>query len=408
MAGAGLAPAEENVLEASEATRVAPEAAVRRVLGVQAGEAEPFRVEIEHPADGSIFASKAPLFVAGRAGAGDLAGLDVVVVLDVSGSTAEAAGADVDGDGEVRGNLGWWLDQYGDTILAAEVASARVLVESIDPTTTRVGLVTFSGAGRLRKFQWEGLGTARPYPEEPATTEVALVHDAALVTRGLKRTLSLGAAGWTHMPAALEHARCELVGCEGARSSPRPARRVIVFVSDGVPTLPYRSVTGNERLVVEAAQRAAQEGVVIHTFGVGSDALRRPRALLEIARITGGSFTPVRDPADLVRDMSNTNLRRIERLELWNRTLGIPATEIVLNADGTWAGSVELAPGRNRIEAVAVTDGGETASLARIVHHAPGEARPFVPPALAHRRNQLRPSGRLELSPAEPGQVEER
>ena len=77
---------------------------------------------------------------------------DVMLVLDVSGSTAYPSGADVDGDGEVGaqafaplGATDHRNTDPGDSILAAEVQASRALVDNLDPERVRVGVVSFSG-----------------------------------------------------------------------------------------------------------------------------------------------------------------------------------------------------------------------------------------------------------------------
>src|SRR5206468_3177848 len=62
---------------------------------------------------------------------------DVVLVIDSSLSTNASALADVDGDGTT------------DSILEAEVQAARVLLDFLDPTSTRVAVVDFNNGATL-------------------------------------------------------------------------------------------------------------------------------------------------------------------------------------------------------------------------------------------------------------------
>jgi hypothetical protein len=80
-----------------------------------------------------------------------------MIVLDVSGSTENPSGADVDGDGEIGVDPALELLPPGafpegmkstdpdDSILHAEAQAARALVKGLDPRRVRVGLVTFAG-----------------------------------------------------------------------------------------------------------------------------------------------------------------------------------------------------------------------------------------------------------------------
>ena len=79
--------------------------------------------------------------LSGRAGLWESAYHDVVLVLDESGSTFAASGADVDGDGKLgRADLS---TDPGDSIFAAELVAAEKLTEQFDPDVVRVGLVGF-------------------------------------------------------------------------------------------------------------------------------------------------------------------------------------------------------------------------------------------------------------------------
>ena len=98
--------------------------------------------------------------VTGRAGTRENGVIDVVIVLDASGSTQYASGADVNGNGVVgvrkrtsRGCLcdpSFYSSDPGDTVLDAEREATRRLIERLDPRRTRIGLVSFSDLARLR------------------------------------------------------------------------------------------------------------------------------------------------------------------------------------------------------------------------------------------------------------------
>ena len=107
------------------------------------------QVAVEFPKDGSVVGeSTCGLFVAGRAQAREraLQRFDIAVVIDTSGSTVGFSGADIDGDGQRgQGYLPRNNFDPADSILAAEVAAARRLLDQVDRRLTRVAVITFSG-----------------------------------------------------------------------------------------------------------------------------------------------------------------------------------------------------------------------------------------------------------------------
>src|SRR4030042_4562131 len=111
--------------------------------------------------------------------------VDVVFLIDSSSSTADSSGADVNGNGRAGKDIPiipFLLTRNtdgGDSILAAEVASARKLLQRFDPLSTAVAVVSFDGQ---RAMGW-GNGRGRFIPdaivEQPLTSDFRLV-DAAL------------------------------------------------------------------------------------------------------------------------------------------------------------------------------------------------------------------------------------
>ena len=83
--------------------------------------------------------------------------IDVMIVVDVSGSTSAPSGVDVDGDGDIGLDPEYELvvpgtyppgtknTDPGDSILAAEIEAGAALIKTLDPTRVRVGIVSFSG-----------------------------------------------------------------------------------------------------------------------------------------------------------------------------------------------------------------------------------------------------------------------
>ena len=153
----------------------------------------------------------------------------------------------------------------------------------------------------------------------------------------------------------------------------------------------------NVEAVFRAAERARRGGIKIHSFALGPDALDGPIATVEMASLTHGHFTPVRDPGDLIQVVEVVRFTEIESLRVRNLTTGVDADDVQLNADGSWSALVPLAVGKNDIEVVATADDGRTASQRTILQHAPGEADPAMPRELVAQRNRLLERRLLEL-----------
>jgi len=167
-------------------------------------------LEIDTPEPGAVVGDPGGnAFVAGRALAlfGEFQTFDIMFVIDTSDSTAAPSGADVDGDGKVGSRRGGeWFSIFGrtlalgntdrgDSILAAEVAAVETMVNQLDPRTTRVGVVTFSG-----DFD-------PGYPD--AFTRVPLTSDFDKVGRGLQEVLDDGPNGMTNMRSGVHVGRAK-------------------------------------------------------------------------------------------------------------------------------------------------------------------------------------------------------
>lgn len=352
------------------------------------------QLAIDYPADGTIFDSAAGAFLAGTALAarGDRPRFDVVLVLDTSYSTSESTNVDVNGNGIVgngglRGLFRMGSDP-GDSVLAAEVAAASRLIDRFDPRSVRVGVVTFSGS---RPTGGGGLviqiGGAPGLP--PSLTESPLSNDYASVRRALGRVLERGPLGDTHMAAGLDQATIELLGLRGALSETDPkSQKLVVFLTDGFPTMPTGIPGYDVRASLRAAQRARRAGIRVHSFALGPEALQGPVAVVDMAAQTGGTFTPVRSPGDVVSMIETVHLVDLEALTVRNLSTQKDA-EVDVRLDGGFGALVDLAPGKNRIEITARATDGTESKRELVLHYAPGSPHPEVPPALVPLRNAL-------------------
>jgi hypothetical protein len=341
----------------------APRAARKGLIQPTAGRATNLELSIEYPRDGAEVSSSAcGTFVAGRAQAtrGAPRRFDVILVIDMSRSTLDGAGSDVNGNGVVGeprlggfgSALGMRLTDEGDSIHAAQIAAARRVLAGLDSRSTRVGLVAFAGDP-------PGSGSTR----KPAFTVAGLTREYAQIERGLDELWAKGPAGNTHMAAGVGQATIELMGLAGAYSKPDPdSEKVVFFFTDGQPTLPYPDrEADNVRAVLHAATRAHHAGIRIHSFAIGPEALEGPIAAVEMASRTRGYFTPVRKPGDLVDIVEEVSFADIQKVTLVSEKTRAEAHPFRVTADGSWAGFVALEPGANTIRATAVAEEGASA-----------------------------------------------
>lgn len=367
--------------------------------GPEAGVA--LRLEIEQPTDGDVVGDSNGAFVAGRALAsgGTLKHFDVVIVIDTSGSTFEPTGVDVNRNGVVGaatfgGLFGIGSTDPGDSILAAEIAAAHQLLAGLDPRSTRVGLVTFAGDPEPQR----GLFARTPPPA--AITEEPLTTDYDRIRRALHGVLQRGPAGATHMAAGVDQAIIELRGFSGSLSQPDPkSEKIVLFLTDGQPTLPAGPGfdSANVNAVLRAAERARRAGVRFHAFAIGPEALAGPVAAVELAARTGGYFTPVRNPGDIVHVVEQVRFSNVESVTFTNLSTGEAARHVAVNADGTFGALVPLQAGLNRIQVAAVADDGSRAERVLQISYVPGTAAPVIPRELVALRNRLLEQKLIEL-----------
>jgi von Willebrand factor type A domain-containing protein len=344
-------------------------------------------VGISAPADGFIVSGPIPqVVVQGRTRAHHdypAPRHDVMLIIDISGSTAGPAGGDINGNGTtgqiitgplVFGRGGRFMTDMGDSILAAEVAAGERLLTRLDPRTTRVAVITFSGPIGEALF---GLHLHKGRPN--ATLQQALTQDFGAVRAALHRILEAGPGGGTDMAAGIRLAVRELAGLGGHVSEPdTSSRKTAILLTDGFPTLPFGGGDDGDHRDVEvainAARVAAKAGIVIHTFGLGQEALSAPEASMQIAQVTGGRYTPIQTPGNVVQIIEKTSFSDVDLVTLNNLTTGSPARNLSVTADGLFTGEVPLAPGPNQIGVNVLATDGTTATVAIMVHYRPNSS----------------------------------
>jgi hypothetical protein len=302
------------------------------------------------------------------------ASYDVMIAIDVSQSTKMASGADVDRDGLIGVNPHLELIPPGtfpedvlstdpdDSILAAEVAAANALLEGLDPSRVRVGLLSFGGEVSPET------GERARIDQQDAWLEVPLTTDFMAVRRSLVAIQARGARGATNYAAGIRLGVRELSGLSGAESQHRPgAKKVVLFLTDGVPTFPIGKGAVSDKGDVEAALNAARLAhkaqITINTYALGPGALTYPLAPTEMARLTLGTYTPVQNPGDIIALLQGVSFANIEDVVFTNLSTGDFSTDVRLSPDGSFSGFVPVREGANRVRVTALASDGSRGSV---------------------------------------------
>ncbi len=347
--------------------------------GAQTGATpSPVKILVESPRPGDVVKNQvhqAPIRGTAIAFGERPIDFDIMVVIDVSGSTRIASGVDVDRDGQIGINPQLELSPPGayppgtlssdpdDSILAAEVRAADALLATLaSGGRTRVGVISFSGEMN------PSTGHRTRYDQQDAWLEVELTSDFGAVRSRLPQILRRGPDGGTNFAAGLRLAITELAGLSGARSRARPeAKKLVLFLSDGLPTFPIGlgsvSDPGDVEAALAAASVAQRAGIAINTYALGPSALTNPFAATEISRITLGTFLPVQNPGDIVSFLQGTSFANVDDVVLTNLTTKEVSTDVSLLPDGSFSGFVPVREGRNQVRITALTSDGTSASI---------------------------------------------
>jgi hypothetical protein len=337
---------------------------------------EPGDVEIliETPRPGSVVRNRtdmAPLAGVATAEGAGASRFDVILVLDVSGSTKYPSGIDVDEDGEIgetRSGLIYGVSDTvntdpDDSVLAAEMHAAKMLLDALNSDRVRVGVVTF--AGEIDP----ATGRRRTATQADAYLEQPLTHDYDRVRASLDAVLLRGSSGGTNMEAGVKLALRELAALPDSQSTPREgAKKVVLLLTDGKPSLPFGmgNVEDPEDIeaVIAAARLARAGSILINSYGLGPGAIDYPVAATEVARVSSGVYTPVRRPGDIVTVLSGVSFANVEDVVAVNLTIGEMSEpdDILLYPDGSFHGFVPVRPGTNRIRVSALASDGSRGS----------------------------------------------
>jgi hypothetical protein len=313
---------------------------------VPAATVEKVWVEIEKPHDQALVKEPFPLVeVRGWAGTRIRGNHDVVLVLDRSGSTFEASGLDIDGDGVVGKNRTFEgvggiqrmaVTDPDDSIAQALRMAARRLIDRMDPKTTRMGLVTFGRServlARVGSSREELIEALDGIPDRPET-------------------------GGTYFYGAII---ASIKVFEVAPPTDDKRYRSIIFLSDGLPNRPppkYFAV----KAAVRAAQHAGRDRIHIYSFALGTQVARNPQVFLDMSEASDGALLLVETPGEIVDFAPHLSLTGIHNVRLENVTTGQRGRAVRMFPDGSFDGFAPLAPGMNTLRFTATGEsGGET------------------------------------------------
>ncbi len=332
----------------------------------RADEPQPPWLTIDAPADDGAAVSLPLVEVRGRAAPGGAAAHDLVIVLDASDSTILPSGWDVDGDGPGGRTDPARAERFSaspvlaarmreadldDSVLMAELAAARALLDRIDLRRDRVALVVFSDDAEIVA----PLGRPRP------VLDAALDEIADHPERWLRGT---------DFGAAIAKAQSALGDTVENRSRIENAddssgrHRSILFLSDGEPTLPAGREMPRQH-ALWSAHAAATAGIRIHAFALGEATLPGLDVFRELAALSGGRFERLAEAGDAIARLPQTDLVGLAELRIVNETTGHPARAVRTFPDGRFDGFVELVPGTNVLRVDAVASDGTAASATR-------------------------------------------
>jgi hypothetical protein len=330
------------------------------------------RVQIRSPNNGAqITQEQDYLLVSGKvaSGANTSPLVDIILLLDVSGSTAKYAGVDFP---EVAELADFYLypgkrSYYGsavsgplnkrNSIFAAEILASRRLLSQLNPETTRVGLITFGDGTWLRQ---------------------PLTHDFDEVRGTLDAIYSGTPRGGTNMAAGILLGVREMLG-RGQSEKYLESIKALLLLTDGLPTLPYGGGTRpNEAdidLTIDAARQAGAVAIAVDAFGLGERATSYPRALVGIAQESGGTYMPVSRPADILAVLDKVSAVGVDSIQVTNETIQRKALQSRLAFDGFFASAVPVVEGLNRIQVLGRASDGSLGQDTITVRYEPGDKR---------------------------------
>jgi hypothetical protein len=246
---------------------------------------------------------------------------------------------------------------------------------------TRVGVITFGEEAWLRQ---------------------RLTHDFDEVRNALDVIYKRGPYGGTNMVDAIRVATDELLG-KGESEKYLDSLKALIFFTDGFPTRPTADCTEKDTdLALKAAQLSGQAGINIYVFALGEEALSNPRAAVGIAKESGGTYTAVTRPADVLAVVDKVSAVGVDSIEVTNETIQRKALQSRLAVDGFFASAVPVVEGLNRIQVLGRASDGSMGRDTITVRYEPGAKRSLDLEIFLEREKSL------ELEVEKLGKISER
>jgi len=349
------------------------------------------KVQIHSPKDGATINQEQNLvFVSGKVAttAARSANVDIMLLLDASGSTAQYAGVDLTGMDQLPdtgsgfstpqifiGGMsvgGPAMRNLRNSVLAAEVIAARRLLMQLNSETTRVGVVSFGERAKL----------VQP-----------LTHDFDRVRLALDEVYKAGPYGGTNMVEGIRTGITELLGM-GSSEKKTDAVKVEFLLTDGFPTMPIgggKSATPQDTdLAINAARLAGRAGIKVHVFALGEEALSYPRAAVGIAKQSGGIYTPVSRPVDILSVVENMSAVGVDYVQIVNQTSGQKASQLRLAADGFFSAALPVIEGRNQIDVFVRASDGSNGKDSIVINYQSGNQKSLELEVFLEREKKLK------------------
>jgi len=374
--------------------------------------AEP-KIQILSPKDGArVTEDQKTILVSGKVASDNVrsTNVDIFLVLDISGSTANSAGGEFASQSDLPdkylyagtpqpvpqisiGRRGMGLGGPGyepmrfnlrQSIFGAEIIASKRLLNQVSPQTTRVGVITFAKEARL----------VQP-----------LTQDFDQIRRVLDEVYWAGPNGGTNMVEGIRLGISELIGI--GQSSKRPdAIKAQFFLTDGLPSLPTGDGRGvaetDVQLTLNAARLAGKANIKVHVFGLGDEVVSFPWAAQGIAKESGGTYTPVARPADVLGVMDQVSVVGVDFVQVVNQTAGQKATQIRLAADGFFAAALPVVEGKNQIDVLARSSDGSNSRASVTVFYQSGSQKSLELEVFLEKEKKLKLEvERLGKSPEE-------
>jgi Mg-chelatase subunit ChlD len=349
------------------------------------------KVQIHSPKAGATINQEQNLvFVTGKVAttAARSANVDIMLLLDASGSTAQYAGIDLAGMDQLPeagsgfntpqifiGGMsvgGPAMRNLRNSVLAAEVIAARRLLMQLNSETTRVGVVSFGERAKLLQ---------------------PLTHDFDRVRLALDEVYKAGPYGGTNMVEGIRTGITELMGI-GSSEKKTDAVKVEFLLTDGFPTMPIgggKSATPQDTdLAINAARLAGRAGIKVHVFALGEEALSYPRAAVGVAKQSGGIYTPVSRPVDILSVVENMSAVGVDYVQIVNQTSGQKANQLRVAADGFFSAAVPVVDGRNQIDVFARASDGSNGKDSITINYQSGNQKSLELEVFLEREKKLK------------------